>query len=199
MAALCPAFAVAPGVLLCALWLGACAGAAPAVRQAPPGVHDYYPLRPGSAWSYDVDVDAGDGLPVLAITRVEGAEVGPGQRVRVRTGQGLVLYRLQPDGIVREHDGTYLLKAPLQTGASWPSSGGATARVEETGLALTTAAGSFQGCVRVREQGGRSGAVIDTVYCPRVGPVRVRSTLRLTASEARVEALLRGFAIGGGP
>jgi hypothetical protein len=48
----------------------------------------------------------------------------------------------------------------------------------------------------VREQGGRSGAVVDTVYCPHVGPVRVVSTLKLTASAARVEAILRGFVIG---
>ncbi len=157
-------------------------------------MHDYYPLHAGSAWSYDVD--AGDGSRVLAITKVERVA---GDAVEVRTGQGLLAYRLARDGIVRARDGTYLLKAPLSPGTSWPSGGGATATVDAAGLAIEVPAGRFESCVRVLEQGGRAGARVETVYCPRVGPVRVISTLQLSASEVRVEAVLRGFALGAAP
>ncbi|MDH5672206.1 MAG: hypothetical protein OEZ06_08660 [Myxococcales bacterium] len=172
--------------------VGACAGAKPAPTRAPAAVADYYPLREGSAWSYDVD--AGSGGTVLAVTRVERVE---GSSVWVRTGEGSERYELHPDAIGRPDRGGLLLQGPLAPGSSWDSGGGARATVEAFEQVVETRAGRFEGCVRVVETGGASGARIETTYCPRVGPVRVVSSLDLTHGTARVSAELRGFVIGG--
>jgi hypothetical protein len=165
-----------------------CGGAGPASSpDAEPGVHDFYPLAEGHAWAYDVDT--GDGERVLAIIRVE--RIGEGFAA-VRTGDGLRRYALRADGIVREPEGVYLLRAPLRMGQSWPSLGGSTATVAATGLVEDTPAGHFEGCVRVAETGGSRGGRIETTYCPGVGPVRVVSILRLSRATVRVEATLRG-------
>ncbi|MGD8858820.1 MAG: hypothetical protein PVI30_02340 [Myxococcales bacterium] len=165
-----------------------CGGAGPAsTPDAEPGVRDFYPLVEGHAWAYDVDT--GDGERVLAIIRVE--RVGEGFAA-VRTGDGLRRYGLRADGIVREPEGVYLLRAPLRTGERWPSLGGSTATVAATGLVEHTPAGHFEGCLRVAETGGSRGGRIETTYCPGVGPVRVVSTLQLSRATVRVEATLRG-------
>jgi hypothetical protein len=54
-------------------FLSACGGAQPkAATQGPLDVNRLYPMRPGSVWTYDVDT--GQGLPTLAITRVLGSD-----------------------------------------------------------------------------------------------------------------------------
>ena len=151
-----------------------------------------YPLTAGSAWSYDVET--GDGEPVLAITRV--VETGPGY-AGVLGGEGVRRYELRPDGVYQSVLGGYLLRAPIERDASWDAGRGVTARVANTAVAVETAAGKFSGCVLVVESGAASGAVVETTYCPEVGPVEVRSRLQLSHGLVEARARLRGYTIGG--
>jgi hypothetical protein len=156
-----------------------------------------YPMAAGSAWSYDVDT--GDGsAPVLAISRV--IEAGGG-RATVQGGEGASHYELRTDGIFGEERGGYLLKAPIRVGAEWPSGGGVQASVHAVGVAISTSAGQFNGCVEVLEQGSSTGAVVTTTYCPDVGPVQVISSLALSVAQknVRIVARLRGFRVGAEP
>jgi hypothetical protein len=150
-----------------------------------------YPLAKGNAWSYDVD--AGDGEAVLAITSVTQVS---GSTVSVRGGEGLRQYELRADGIARVGRDGYLLRAPVELGASWAAGAGARAEITRMGVVLETPAGRFTQCVEVVERGIPSGVVTATVYCPDVGPVQVISRLELTHGVAEAVARLRGYQVG---
>jgi hypothetical protein len=174
--------------------ISACASA-PSARPAAPLLTPsrLYPLHAGGVWSYDVD--PGDGSNVLAITRVVEVD---SLHALVQGGEGTTRYELRDDGIYRSERGGYLLKAPIAVGAQWPSGGGTQATVRAIDLALETPAGRFTGCVEVLEQGAPSGATISTMYCPKVGPVQVISSIDLTLggrATVRVTARLRGYSV----
>jgi hypothetical protein len=174
--------------------LAACGAAAPpAGASAPVPVERLYPLRAGSIWTYDVDT--GDGVPVLAITRVLSASP---ERIEVSSGGDPLLYQQRADGLYRTDLGIYVLRAPVQQGQSWDQ-GGARAEVTDAQKSVTTVAGDFHGCVEVLEQGGPSNKHVRTVFCPDVGPVEIESstTINLTGKTTRVLARLRGYDFSG--
>lgn len=168
------------------LFVCGCAGSQLQPRAASaPTPATLYPLRAGCAWSYDVD--SGDGQPVLATTRVLRAEAG---MVEVQTGQAVQTYRLLPDGVQKAGSAFFLLHARLD---HWPSGPTSEARVTSTEEALTTPAGSFNGCVVVEELNRDTTQRTSTTYCPEVGPARVVSEMKVRGQTLRVHALLRGF------
>jgi hypothetical protein len=173
-----------------------CASTPAAVPTAAITPERLYPMVAGSAWSYDVD--AGEGPPVLAISRVTEASGG---QATVQGGEGATHYELRPDGIFRSERGGYLLKAPIRAGARWPSGGGMQATIQRMAVAIDIPAGRFKDCVEVQEQGSASGAVISTTYCPGVGPVQVISSMQLQLGHqtVRVVARLRGYRVGPEP
>ena len=177
--------------VLAACALLACASQPATVPTRAASPERLFPMTLGSAWSYDVNT--GDGEPVLAISRVVERTAAA---ATIQGGEGRTRYELRPDGIFRSEWGGYLLRGPLQPGATWPAGGGRQARITRTGAAIVTPAGDFQGCVEVEESGAPSGALIATIYCPDVGPVEVRSTLAMTTGTVVVSARLRGFQIG---
>ena len=68
--------------------LAACGGAQPAPAVSSPlEVSRLYPMRPGSVWTYDVDT--GQGLPTLAITRVTSSD---GKRSEVSSGADPIVH-----------------------------------------------------------------------------------------------------------
>jgi hypothetical protein len=150
-----------------------------------------FPLRAGSAWSYDVDT--GDGSTALAITKVTEASAST---AAVQGGEGVTGYELRPDGIFRSSLSGYLLKSPIRLGATWPSGGGMQAEITRMNVDLSTPAGEFHGCVEVNERGAPSGALITTTYCPEVGPALVVSRIELLTGKVEVVARLRGYQIG---
>jgi hypothetical protein len=183
----------------CASALVVLAGCASAPAVAPSAAltpERLYPMVGGSAWSYDVD--AGEGPPVLAISRVTEASNG---QATVQGGEGGTHYELRPDGIYRTERDGYLLKAPIRAGAQWPSGGGMQATIQRVAVAIDIPAGRFNDCVEVLEQGSASGAVISTTYCPGVGPVQVISSMQLQLGQqtVRVVARLRGYRVGPEP
>ena len=175
-------------------YLAACGGAAPRAQpDAPLQVERLYPLRAGSIWTYDVDT--GDGVPVLAITRVLSATP---ERIEVSSGSDPLLYQQRPDGLYRVDLGIYVLRGPIQKGTRWEQNG-AQAEITDVGKSVSTQAGDFRGCVEVLEQGGPSDKHVRTVFCPDVGPVEIESTvnIQLTGKSARVLARLRGYDFSG--
>jgi hypothetical protein len=162
--------------------------------RGPVAIARYYPLRVGSVWTYDVST--GDGLPVLAITRVVSQD---GQRASVSSGAAPVLYEQRPEGLYRPDRQGYVLKAPLTIGTRWDAGEGVEAEVLRADFAVTTLAGSFEGCVEVREGGAGAAKQVRTVFCPDVGPVELESSLQmaLTGKPARVTASLRGYDFSG--
>ena len=97
----------------------ACAGKnPPPPSPAPIEPGDLYPLQTGNAWSYDVDT--GEASTTLAVTRVE---VFDGRIAEVRTGREVVRYEVLAEGIRVPPGDEWLIRAPLQEGATWPSRG----------------------------------------------------------------------------
>jgi hypothetical protein len=182
-----------PCALLCGL-LGCARPAAPAAAGERLSVERLYPLRPGSVWTYDVDT--GEGLPTLAITRVSARE---GERVEVSTGNESIAYQLRPDGLYRPDLDSYVLRAPIKAGARWATPDGASAEIRDVAKPVSVPAGEFQGCVEVYESGGSGQKQVRTVFCPDVGPVEIESSLHiaLTGQAARVLARLRGYDFSG--
>lgn len=176
------------------IWLAACGGAAPRPEPgAPIAVERLYPLRAGSVWTYDVDT--GEGVPVLAITRVLSSSA---ERIEVSSGGDPLLYQQRPEGLYRTDIGIYVLRSPVQKGATWDQNG-ARAEITDVQKNLTTVAGEFHGCVEVLEQGGPSNKHVRTVFCPDVGPVEIESTtnISLTGKTTHVLARLRGYDFSG--
>ena len=174
--------------------LAACGGAQKPTAQGPLDVNRLYPLRPGSVWTYDVDT--GQGLPTLAITRVLSSD---GTHVEVSSGAAPIPYEIRPDGLYRSDRGAYVLKGPIRQGATWDAGAGAKAEVTDTAKEVTTPAGDFRQCVEVLETGGSGGKIVRTVFCPDIGPVEVDSSMQmeLSGQSARVSAKLRGYDFSG--
>ena len=154
-----------------------------------------YPLQLDNVWSYDIDTGTGD-PPVLGITRVVEAR-DPIFEVSANRSDP-VAYEVRPEGIYKPGSSTWLLRAPIEVGAEWPTTSGMTARIESITETVETPAGQFENCVRVEESGGEVRRRIRTVYCTDVGPVFVRSAMQaqLTGMTADVTAVLRGYSIG---
>jgi hypothetical protein len=151
---------------------------------------DLYPLQTGNAWSYDVDT--GEASTTLAVSRVHAFD---GHIAEVHTGRAVVRYEVLTEGIRVSPGDAWLVRAPLEVGATWSGRGGRTARLVSTDTVIETRAGTFDRCVEVLETGGKLELEVRTVYCPRVGPVSVRSTMRSNVSDrvVTVSARLRGY------
>jgi len=153
---------------------------------------DLYPLGEGNAWSYDVDT--GEDSTTLALSRVIAFD---GREAEVRTGETVLRYEVGDEGIRIPSEDAWLLRAPLRVGATWTSRGGRTARVMSTHARASTPAGEFDACIEIVETGGELELEVVTVYCPGVGPVSIRSTMRSKVSERTLEvsARLRGYEV----
>jgi hypothetical protein len=169
----------------------ACTGT-PRATTALPKEHPLltlYPLTPGAVWSYDVDT--GVGLNTLAISRVISVR---GSRVEVGTGSTPIVYEVTSEGIRRQESRGWVLKSPIEKGASWNSDIGH-ARVVSTQRTVNTPMGRFVHCVHVMERSENQGRQVDTVYCPQVGPVFIDSQMdmKISGRRTRVSARLLGY------
>jgi len=170
----------------------ACAPKTPAPSSSAIEPADLYPLHAGNAWSYDVDT--GEASTTLAVTRVETFD---GRIAEVHTGHTVLRYEVLVEGIRVPPRDEWILRAPLEEGATWPGRGGRSARLIATGMRVETLAGTFERCMEVLETGGKLEVEVRTVYCPGVGPVSVDSTMRSNLSDRAltVSARLRGYEV----
>ena len=181
---------VVPIVFILGCGAGPTATRSPALDQNDP--KRLFPMAPGNVWSYDVDT--GDALPTLAISRVQFQQ---GPRFEVITGSKSSFYEYRQDGIYKPLAKGWLLRSPIRRGERWPAGNGRTADIVADNTSVDTPAGRFSHCVRVLETEQDAGRRIETVYCPDVGPVLIRSSLVLTAETASVTATLRGYKLQG--
>src|SRR6266545_4534468 len=179
----------------------ACAGApARPPPAAPSAPSDYFPLAVGNEWVYR------DESPALPPERRGATRI---VRILERTSDGY--YRDSERGELRAdpdclHDRSRrLLCGPIAPGTSWSSvvSVSSTERYEiaAVGETVSTPAGRFDGCVRVRahnraERG--TDHVLEITYAPGVGPVRIE-TFAVVGAEAtpQVRAVLEKYRVGG--
>jgi hypothetical protein len=162
-----------------AVLAAACAGAPPRPAAPPasstPG--HYFPLAVGNEWVYR------DESPALPPDRRGAAR---SVRILERTRDGY--YRDNERGELRAdpdcvHDRTRrLLCGPIATGTSWASvvSVSSTERYEiaAVGETVSTPAGRFEGCVRVRAHNRAprgTDHILEITYAPHVGPVRIET------------------------
>jgi hypothetical protein len=170
----------------------------PAPPLASPG--DYFPLAVGNEWVYR------DESPALPPDRRGAQRV---VRILERTSDGY--YRDNERGELRAdvdclHDRSRrLLCGPVAVGTSWSSvvSVSSTERYEiaAVGETVTTPAGRFENCVRVRAHNRAARGtdhVLEITYAPRVGPVRIE-TFALVEGTAtpQIRAVLEKFRVGG--
>jgi len=137
-----------------------------------------YPLKEGNVWTYDVDT--GVDLSALGISRVVEVQ---GPRVTVEnngSSQDAIVYEIRPEGIYRVASETWLLRRPIEVGATWPGAGGRQARVTSIDERVEVGAGTFDGCVSVEEDDGRQS--VTTIYCPDIGPVVVDTRIQTELS-----------------
>ncbi len=181
----------------------ACARApAPAAAHPAAGAvpADYFPLAVGNEWIYR------DESPALPPER-RGNE----RTVRIveRTADGY--FKDTERGELRSdaaclHDRTRrLLCGPIAAGTRWTSivSASSTERYEiaAVGEAVSTPAGAFEGCVRVRAHnraGPDADNVLEITYAPGVGPVKLETfSVVGSAVTPQVRAVLRAYRVGG--
>jgi hypothetical protein len=156
------------------------AASAPGALAAPA---DFYPLAVGNEWTYR---DESPGLKQPGATRTV--------RILERTKDGY--FRDSDRGELRAdadclHDRSRrLLCTPFVQGTAWTSvvSVSSTEKYEiaAVGETVSTPAGTFDGCVRVRAHNRAAPGtelVLETAYAPGVGPVSIE-TFVLTAGKA---------------
>lgn len=179
------------GIVLFIICLG-CGAAAPSTDQsgANPDPRRLYPMKKGNAWSYEVDT--GDNQKALTVHRVILVEADQAQ---IQTGKDVQHYRISDEGVQRLSNSVWLLKAPIEVGAEWPSSSGMTARVSSVNAKVETPAGTFEDCVEIQESGGESGRHITTIYCLGVGPVYLESRITVQGQQVSVVGRLRGHQV----
>lgn len=172
----------------------------PAGSSADAAPADYFPLAIGNEWIYQDESPAlppeqrGQARTVRIVERTADGYFKDTERGELRLDGGCL------------HDRTRrLLCAPIAPGTRWSSivSASSTERYEITavGEAVTTPAGAFEGCVRVRAHNrAAQGAehVLEITYAPGVGPVKLETFAVVgDAVTPQVRALLRAYRVGG--
>jgi hypothetical protein len=174
-------FAIVPLMLI------ACGGAKP---QPTPGEQAgvdpslYYPLAIGNSWTYEYT--PGARRETIQIVGRDGPWFLDDHRGR---------FRAEPDGI-RDAD-RYLLRTPLTAGARWTAVENLVVQrfeVIATDAQVSTRAGSFDGCVVVRNEqpleGGRGKYVTEWTYAPHVGLARLLTQTVSSSGAARDQVKL---------
>lgn len=191
---------VLPATLLVSLVsLSGCGGA-----QTPTGADDptrlsprrLFPLGEGYSWAYEND--PGMGLPrQTSVLRVSAYTAGSARVESLATGDARS-YEQRDDGLFWTDADVYLLRAPIEVGAEWPSANGRTARVSDIDVSVDVPTGHFDHCVEIREEGGESGLAMRTVYCPDVGPtlIEAHQTLTLSATGVTATGRLQAYQLG---
>ncbi len=150
-------------------------------------VERYFPLEEGKIYNY-VTNEGGD--TGMLVTRVHRADPTHGE-LRMSNASKRFVYL--PDGVAYE-GGAYILKAPLEVGASWPGEHGGSTRIVSKDAAPKLTANAYSGCIQTVEEGGRpQGARYTTTYCPDVGMVLLEVSAQ--GAEARAELKSYGFPV----
>jgi hypothetical protein len=189
-----------PLTLLAAAALAAGCASAPLPAAHATSPADFFPLAVGNTWTY---LDQSPTLPPSGVAARRTV------RILERTADGF--YRDSERGELRAgsdclRDRTrQLLCAPLEVGNRWISTVSLTSteryEIAGVGETVTTPAGTFKGCVRVRAHNKAQGGmdhVLEMTYAPGVGPVRIETYALLDGKATpQVRAVLSAYQVGG--
>jgi hypothetical protein len=179
---------VAFSCVVCAVACGdAAPPATPNSAAKPPAsgsnVEPYFPLEEGRLYNY---VTSDNGETGMLVAKVHRTDPSHGE---LRLSNATKRFVYSPEGVAYD-SGAFILKAPLEVGKTWPGEHGGTTRVAAMDAAPKVLAGSYSGCVKTVEEGGRPpGATFTTTYCPGVGMV----LLEVTAPGADAKAELKSY------
>ncbi len=164
------------GTIAVTLGVAACAAARPTGRPEtgppPEDAGQYYPLKAGWRWAYDIEKGNERILAIYAVVQREG------DVATLQAGDERLVYAVSPAGIIRGEPGPavgepdFLLKSPLRLGAQWPITGG-TATVAAVARTVTVPAGDFSNCVVIEENRSAPARLVRTTYAPGTGPIAV--------------------------
>jgi hypothetical protein len=157
------------------------AGPTTPVKVAASGssVEQFFPLEEGRIYNYVTSENGETGMLVAKVHRTDASH----GELRLSNATKRFVYS---PGAVAYDNGLFILKAPLDVGATWPGEHGGTTRVASVDAAPKVAAGSYTGCVQTVEEGGRPpGSKFVTTYCPGVGMVLLE--VQAAGGEARAE------------
>ena len=133
----------------------------------------YFPLVDGMVYTYKTQNEVGEeGILVARVHRTDA------QHGELRFPNGSKTFEFARDGVVlkaRAGD-TYVLKAPLEVGATWRGEHGGNTRVLSVTASVDTPAGHQESCVQTLEERlGDRPVRYSTVFCPGVGVVSLEA------------------------
>ena len=151
----------------------------PAKALAVSSVEQYFPLEEGRIYHYVTTENGETGMLVAKVHRSDGSHG------ELRLSNATKRFEYTPEGVAYA-GGAFILKGPLDVGATWPGEHGGTTRVAKVDAAPKVPAGSYGSCVQTVEEGGRPpGSKYATTYCPGVGMVLLE--IAAAGGEARAE------------
>ena len=173
------------------LVLSACGSSASAVgpggvQRTPSGsnVEQFFPLEEGRIYAYATQENGETGMLVAKVHRTDATHG------ELRLSNASKRFVFTPEGVAYD-GGAFILKSPLDVGATWPGEHGGTTKVVATDASPKVVAGSYSSCVQTVEEGGRpEGSKYATTYCPGVGMV----LLEVHAPGAEAKAELKSYA-----
>ena len=147
-------------------------------------LENLFPLEDGNLYAYDTKDGDETGLLTAKVKRTDATH----GELRLSNKTNHFVYAA--DGVTYD-TGVFILKAPLETGTSWPGEHGGIVKYGATNAEAKVPAGSYTGCVRTVEEGGAlpPGKRYETTYCPGVGMVQ----LAVKAPVGEASAVLKSY------
>lgn len=143
----------------------------------------YFPLEGGKIYHYVTTENGETGMLIARVHRTDASHA------ELRLSNATKRFVFTPEGVAYEM-GAFILKAPLDVGATWPGEHGGTTRVASVDASVKVTAGSYSSCVQTIEEGGRPpGSRYATTYCPGVGMV----LLEVAAGGVEARAELKSY------
>ncbi len=145
----------------------------------------YFPLEEGKIYHYVTRENGETGMLVAKVHRTDAAHA------ELRLSNATRRFVFTAAGVAYD-EGAFILKAPLDVGASWSGEHGGTTRVAKTDAWVEVPAGRYAGCVETVEEGGRpTGAIYSTTYCAGIGMVK----LEVKAAGGEASAELKSYGL----
>lgn len=146
----------------------------------------FFPLVDGMVYTYQTMNEVGE--EGFLVARVFRADPRHGE---LRFPTGSKTFEYAPDGVVlRERGGeaVYVLKQPVQVGATWRGEHGGETKVLSVTASVETPAGRYDGCVQTMEQRlGDRPVRYATTFCPDVGVVSLEAATGANYERAQLK------------
>ena len=150
-------------------------------------VERYFPLEEGKLYHYATRDGDETGMLVAKVHRTDALHA------ELQLSNATKRFAVAPDGVTYV-GGPYILKAPLDVGASWRGEHGGTTMITRVDAAVQVPAGDYASCILTVEEGARPpGVRYETTYCPGVGMVRL--IVSAPGTEARAELKSYGLPV----